>query len=260
MRSALLISGNPRFSVLFDQQLEFLKNSEIDWYISFWRRNIGEDIKISSNWYKLDSPHKVRDALEPILPKGHRIITVSFLNPAQFSIPREFEYFQQPPWQIWQQYCILKHCDQRRQTSGINYDLVIRSRSDIGLLQSIDLQAALNYLRSHPKKILTPSNLQHGDYYPSLANFCDQFAIGLPDAMIAYSRSIDLFDEMEADGVLFQPESLIQHSIYRQGFENTPDDNIRISSTLYNHPLDHGNWASLRSKNTNPVNNLWESF
>ena len=260
MRSALLISGNPRFSLLFDQQLEYLKNSDIDWYISFWKRNLGDDVKISPNWYEINTPEKVRDVINLILPKRHRLVSVSFLDPKKCHPPREFEYFQQPPWQLWQQYSILKHCDQRRQTSGIDYDLVIRSRSDIGLTESLNLQDLSKYLRENPKKILTPTNYQHGDYYPSLPNLCDQFAIGLPDAMAAYTRSVDLFDSMESEGIIFQPESLLQHSIYRQGFENTPVENIKILTTPYNYPLDHGHWSNLQPINNKKINDLWENF
>ena len=247
MRSALLISGNPRFSSSFDQQLSYLKNSEIDWYISFWKRNYGDDVKISPNWYEINTSEKVRAVLEPLLPAGHQLIDIDFLNPDDYLMPIDFNYFQQPPIQVWQQYSILKHCDQKRQSSGITYDLVIRSRSDISVENPLCLPNLLSYLKYYPKNILTPSNFRYGSC-PGIPDLCDQFAIGLPEAMTAYTRAIDLFQQLYLNGVPFQPETLLLHSMHQQGLINTPSLFLSLITTRYGQPLDHGRWGELTVK------------
>jgi hypothetical protein len=244
MRTALLISGNPRFSLNFDSQLFNLRDSNIDWYISFWKRNSGDDIKISPNWYEIDTTEKVKKVLEPLLPKGHRLIDVDFLDPLDYPMPFEFNYFQQPPIQVWQQYSILKHCDQKRQSSGISYDLVIRSRSDIGLETPLYLSECLSYLKYYTRNILTPINFRYG-CCPAVPDLCDQFAVGLADSMSAYTRSIDLFEQLYLSGVPFQPETLLLHSMKQQGLINVPSLFISLITTRYGHPLEHGHWANV---------------
>ena len=72
MKTALLLTGNARFSKYFDSQLENLQNSEIDIYIVFWRRNPGFDPKISPNWL-VQSSGEIRDKLKPHLPSWYKI-------------------------------------------------------------------------------------------------------------------------------------------------------------------------------------------
>jgi hypothetical protein len=62
-KTALLLTGNPRFSIDFDSQLQNLTKSAIDLYIVFWRRPFGWDPKISENWCDLKSATLVQNQI-----------------------------------------------------------------------------------------------------------------------------------------------------------------------------------------------------
>jgi hypothetical protein len=68
MKTALLLTGNPRFSADFDSQLQNLTKSAIDLYIVLWRRGLGCDPKISENWSNLKSAGQIKDKLRAHLP------------------------------------------------------------------------------------------------------------------------------------------------------------------------------------------------
>ena len=61
MRTALLLTGNPRFSADFDSQINNLKNSSVDWFITFWNRPDGFDPKISPNWCNLTEGKEIKE-------------------------------------------------------------------------------------------------------------------------------------------------------------------------------------------------------
>ena len=180
MRTALLISGNPRFTENFDSQLANLHNSEIDWYVTLWQRGEFQDNRTSRNWVDVETEQEALQLVQPHLPLGHSIKSIKLLDPYDYLVmPRDYETGYFPTIFIWHQYVSLKICDQMRRASGIDYDLVIRSRPDVGLDRSTDLKFIKNVLESNPNWIVTPYNKRHGRHQ----QLCDQFAIGLHDKM-----------------------------------------------------------------------------
>lgn len=239
MKTALLLSGNPRFSKDFDSQIENLQNSEVDWYVVFWRREFGWDPKLSANWCNLQNAWQVKEKLEPHLPKNHRIRFVEVLDPNSIeSAPRQYEAFNSTPTNVWQQYKCLQYCDRwRRQLDA--YDLVIRSRTDLGLSEPIDLKLAFEcLLNSNFNLIYTPRNQRYG-YHP---NFNDQFAIGLPHVMQHYCDAVDEFDELYSNGVRYNPEYLLQTSLSKKGI-HWPDTSFEVvRDPAHWVSINHGKW------------------
>lgn len=244
MKTALLLSGLPRFSVDFDSQLENLSNSEFDWYVVLWSKNIINDPKLSSNWTEVTTIDHAKSLIEPYIPSGHNIRHIELLNPEEFSVlPNDYEPMNSNPFNVWQQYNILKVCDQRRKESGIIYDLVIRSRPDVGLNRKLDLQQIHEDLKLRPNSIIIPDNFRFG-YTPG---FCDQFAIGLPYVMGTYCEAINYFDNLYQMGVYYNPECLLQTVINMHGIEYPPSG-FEISRGGHWTPIEHGRWAELTIK------------
>lgn len=247
MRTALLLSGNPRFSADFDSQINNLKNSDVDWFICFWRREDGFDPKISPNWLVKNS-YEVLSKLKPYLPANHKIKYVEILEPSTFSsLPRNYEPYNSTPLNVWQQYNILKYCNNWRKELG-SYDLVIRSRTDLGLSEEIDLRLAFECLTRDPNLIYTPNNQRYG-YIVNLGGyntgFCDQFAIGLPHVMNIYCDAIDMFDELYLEGIKYNPEYLLQTVLQRRGIFWPPTSFEIVRDPAHWVPIEHGKWASI---------------
>lgn len=241
MRTALLISGGARFCEDFDSQLAHLQNSEIDWYVTLWDQNIVADPKISPRWQNISTAIEVRDAITPFLPSHHALKHIELVDPNQYvRMPREYAPASSNPFNVWQQYNILKLCDQRRKESGIIYDLVIRSRPDVGLSKPLDLTLIHQILSSHPNWIVIPDNYRFG-YAPPGTGFCDQFAIGLPGSMGIYCEAINYFDNLYQQGILYNPECLVQTVIDRHKIEYPPTQ-FEIVRGGHWVPIEHGRW------------------
>jgi len=241
MKTALLLTGNPRFSADFDSQLQNLTKSAIDVYIVFWRREFGWDPKLSENWCDLKSAGQVRDKLQAHLPPWYKIKFIEVLDPSALGeIPKEYEPYNSTPANVWQQYKCLQYCDMWRRELD-SYDLVIRSRTDLGLSEPIDLELAYEYLSKSPNTIYIPNNQRYG-YVP---NFNDQFAIGLPHAMSIYTDAVDNFDRFYNEGIKYNPEHLVQTQLQRHAITWPPTTFEIVRDTGHWVPIEHGKWEKI---------------
>jgi hypothetical protein len=240
MKTALLWSGNPRFSVDLDSQLENLQNSEVDVFIVFWKREYGWDPKVSKNWSEY-APSEIKSKLSPFLPKNFNIKHIEILDPNSVIPPREYEPHYSTPKNVWQQYKCLQHCDHVRRRTD-NYALVVRSRTDIGLSEPIDLKLAYDCLKACSVPLIyTPKNQRYG-YYP---NFNDQFAIGLPKIMNLYCDAVDSFDRLYNQGTKYNPEYLVQTFLSEYGVQ-WPETSFEILRNPEHWvPINHGKWENL---------------
>lgn len=241
MKTALLLTGNPRFSIDFKSQLNNLQNSQIDWYVVFWRREFGFDPKISENWCNLKNAEEVRERLKPHLPKEHKIKFIEILNPLDFeNPPKDYVPHNSTPKNVWQQYKCLQYCDKWRRELDA-YDLVIRSRTDLGLSEPIDLKLAYNCLTKTPNVIYIPKNQRYG--YPP--NFNDQFAIGLPHVMSIYCDAVDEFDKLYTEGVKYNPEYLVQTVLSKNNIIWPPTSFEIVRDPAHWVPIEHGEWKNI---------------
>jgi len=226
MRTALLLSGNARFCAEFDMQLDNLLNSDIDWFLVLWNRRNGDgherDELMSPGW-NVNTAEEARAIIEPKLPSKHRIEYIELVDPSEFPpLTKQYKHIDCTVLNLFQQYWMLKRSDQRRLESGNVYDLIVRSRPDIGIEPSIDLQAAREFLLQNPNCVITPYNHRNCGYN-------DMFAIGLPDTMKAYCTSVDHIDHFNLNlNVRLHSEMMISAIIGSQGIQ-WPMTDIRIS-------------------------------
>lgn len=241
MKTALLLTGNPRFSADFDSQLNNLQNSDIEVFICFWRRPEGVDPKLSPNWCNLKDGGDVYKRLLPHLPSNYRITVCEVLEDSMFPpMHTEYEPYNSTPVNVWQQYKLLQYAFQSVKQLGY-FDLVVRSRTDLGLSEPIDLALAHKCLLQSPTCIYTPRNQRYG-YEP---NFNDQFAIGLPHIMDIYCNSIDRFDELYRRGIKYNPEYLLQTNLMDHGI-TWPDTSWEIvRDPAHWVPIEHGKWKNI---------------
>jgi hypothetical protein len=226
VKTALLLSGNARFCAEFDMQLSSLTNSEVDCFLVLWNRRYGdghERQELMSPGWTATTAEEARAIIEPKLPPGYRIAHIELVDPSEFPpLTKEYKNIDCTVSNLFQQYWILKRCDQRRQESGNQYDLVIRSRPDIGIEPVIDLEQARSILNQNPNIIITPYNHRNCGYN-------DMFAIGLPDTMKTYCTSVDHIDHFNLNlGVKLHSELMIGSILNSQGIQ-WPATNIRVS-------------------------------
>lgn len=248
MKTALLLSGNPRFSIDFDSQLQNLQGSDIDIFIVFWRRPLGVDPKLSPNWCNLKDGEEIVKKLVNHLPSQYTIKHAEVVTEDKFDpLPYNYESYNSTPLNVWQQYNILKYCDSYR-ASMAEYDLVIRSRTDLGLSEPIDLPLALHTLRQYPNCIFIPNNQRYGyeiDFNFFRSGFNDQFAIGLPHVMSLYTNAVDNFDALYKDGIKYNPEFLVQTHLYRNGISWPPTTWEILRDPAHYVPIQHGKWSDV---------------
>jgi hypothetical protein len=245
MKTALLLSGNPRFSRDFDSQLDNLQNCDIDIFIVLYQRPPGIDPKISANWCNLQSGDQIIEKLSPYLPSKYTIKHAEVVSESIFGqLPSEYQSHNSTPINVWQQYNILKYCDLKRKHFG-NYDLVIRSRTDLGLSEPIDLPLAYNTLLRHPKCIWIPNNQRYGypiDFGFFTTGFNDQFAIGLQSTMEIYTNAVDEFDNLYQTGTKYNPEYLVQTHLFKHGISWPPTSWEIVRDPAHYVPIEHGKW------------------
>lgn len=242
MRSALLLSGNPRFCKDFDLQLENLTDNYIDWYVCMWDRTHTDDTRINPNWHGKTS-QDLANWILPHLPPKHKLMAVELLDHNQAPKPtRTYKEFYANTTNLLQQFWILDRCNQHRNNSNIDYDLIIRTRPDITLDSRLNLEHIHNILEKNINCLVMPNNERRG-----VPPFCDQFAIAKSQTMNTYTQAYTTFDLLYDTGTPYNPEFLMAAACLKQGLV-WPTTNFEIGLRMHGyhtpghfHP-DFGTW------------------
>jgi hypothetical protein len=209
MKVAILISGRPRFTKEFDDLLDSLTSyDQLDWYFLLWNATHEQDVRIPPTW-----PNNVDDArkrIESKLPERSNIAHLSISEPPAFDNTKQYNL---TPWSvapnIWTMYYGIYAVNQIRKQNG-SYDLIIRTRPDIGITEKLDLTARHQQLISSPPSVLMPSNHRHG-MWGNAVN--DLFGIALPNVMDIYADAFNHIDEYNSRGVPFHGETVLAHHL-----------------------------------------------
>ena len=221
MKTALLLSGWPRFHAEFDEQLANLHGSEIEWIVVLWK-NFPADSEIMLNSVLTPSyvngVHNEDDArawLRARMPKSHSLVHFSYVDWNDFPMHLvRSEYSNQIegtyPEAIFRQFWMLNQVNTASKQYG-PYDLVIRSRGDVALYNGIQLDVLHPVLQAEPMRLLVPSTNRQG------LDWCDLFTIGTPQAMDIYADAYRHFNDFYDRNVTMHPENIVSHVIKAHG-------------------------------------------
>lgn len=220
MKTALLISGHARFCETFDVQLASLKNSDIDWFVTLWNTKGDERFPLGPSWQFIDND-KVRKLIEDRLPDNHRLVHVDVRDPESCPPnPHHVKGWYYDENSLWQQYTILRWCDQARQEyeqQHGKYDAVIRSRPDTLIMGEVDLAHWGEVLKQNPKHVILPFPDRSGS-----RGFNDRFGFCSSDGMTDYTNSMDMWPELHQRGVPWNPEELMGAAMVVKGYSWPP--------------------------------------
>ena len=213
MKVAIIIAGEPRFCKEFDLFIDGLKGyTHVDWYFYLWKNShahpsIGNEL-VSPNWNNFNDEW----ALEKIkgnLPSNHSIrkFVIADQNNFNFNLNVNLSRigWMCRPDGIWKQWRALKEADLMRRDQ--DYDLVIRTRNDMGVTPELDLKNIMSVLENNPKIVVMPKNNWFGG-----AN--DLFAVSSAKNMETYFNLVDYIEEYHMQhGCIYQSEALLAHHL-----------------------------------------------
>lgn len=202
MKTALLLSGEPRFCADFDVQLKNLANSEIHWYVALWKKDYTDapgdythptnlqsnyvDRFISPLWRNAHSLEETANIIRNRLPQGHFLSAVTLIDPDDFNkeVPQsELLGADSYPSRTLRQWYMVKKSWELLAENGGEYDLVLKSRPDLGLSPTVDLKSIYDSL-------IVKQNTLIGEWYKP-RNPNDMWAIGLQKDMQTYCNVLD---------------------------------------------------------------------
>jgi hypothetical protein len=240
MKIAIQISGLPRFTKDIEDFLINLHDTDqVDWFFYLW--NNPGDPYVPPNWPCNDIA-SIRKKISNNLPQGHNIVYLRVHELPKYEIDRPLNL---TPWSnpqgIWYMFNGIKQVNQTRVEHNESYDLVIRTRGDLGISTPVSCIQAKQFLDAHPSAILMPDNhrLGVGGYGAN-----DLFAIGLPNTITLYASAFDKLFEYNDQGTPYHPETLLAHHLVASQIA-TPPSGIQTRLRHYKQEdgtCDWGHW------------------
>lgn len=233
MKVAVLISGSPRFNSEFDTFINGLQGySQVDWFVQLWKDNPRPDklgyedlVLIADSWRHVDYSQAVKKITKN-LPEKHRLINLSIVDTATITYPvisgpqvhhSNFE-------SICKMHLGWKLVDQLRQDHNEEYDLVIRARPDLCLLDPLNLPQIRSTINQHPDIVMVSNGGQHG--YQYFIN--DLIAITGPENMSIYTDLVNHVKKYNDNQITFHPENLLACHLINNGLKILPSIRVEI--------------------------------
>jgi hypothetical protein len=215
MKVAILLPGQPRFTAGFNKFLSNLKGYDsADWFVCMSETTDSHhQIKLlADNWNNFNK-NWAYEKIESMLPENNCIRSFEISDDQQQVFPevknvKEVANVKYPFRMFYNIYKVDQARQRYEQLHNFTYDLVIRTRTDIGLGTELDLRN----LTINENHIMMPSNEWHGD---PRAN--DQFAIGKSSSMSVYASLYTRIKDYNDEGMTFHPESMVGHNLNKQG-------------------------------------------
>ena len=134
MRIAVLISGSPRFCAGLDTFINGLTGFETaDWYVDLWSNNPPPDklgyeshVLVAPSWRYITQEWAV-NKIKSNLPPNHQLVALSLYDNELIEYPTVTgpQIYHNSFPSIWKMHLGWKRVDFLRQSSGIQYDLVM---------------------------------------------------------------------------------------------------------------------------------------
>jgi hypothetical protein len=242
MKIAILLPGQPRFTGDFDT---FLKNlsgyTQADWFVYMTNEHVDRQafvdrkgINLLESWINFDKQWAI-DKLQSNLPANNyvRSFEISDCYTKQWpSVTNLFEVEQDWIHNVFMMHYNLNQCNQLRLNSGIDYDMVIRIRTDVGITEPLDITE----FSSSKNTVFISDNERHG-LHPYRCN--DLMSIGDPDSMNAYCDLVNWLKIHNNNGVPFHPETMMGFHLANNHIE-IKNGNFLV--TLRKIPIDTTRW------------------
>jgi hypothetical protein len=227
MRVAVILQGEPRFCREFDLFVQNLQGADrVDYFAYLWQQSPNTShlvgghghIVTAPNWQNVDLHWAVKK-FQDNLPVGHQLAKITLANQdgLNFYQPTEnyaVETIIPNAWKMWySQYHSNQLRLQYQQEFNVQYDLVIRTRPDVALMQPLDLRAIKTAIDQQPNLVVQPANKCCG--YG--VHISDLFGISSSDNMNIY---FDIFNQVinhHKRGVKFHPETMLAHHLTFNG-------------------------------------------
>ena len=117
------------------------------------------------------------------------------------------------PTGIFMMFGGIKNCDLLRQTyekeNSFIYDIVIRTRGDIGIKGNFDLPTYYKKISENPNLVLMPQNFTYKRYWGDQGMINDQWFATNSNMMSKISTLVDHINEYTVSGSRFHPETLL---------------------------------------------------
>ena len=233
MKAAVLLQGDPRFCVEFDRFLEnFQECDQVDWFMYLWENNTstanlaaGDGHRVVADSWQHVNRDRALQRFAEYLPSHHRVVNLALGD--QNSVVHEplTENFAQETRQanVWKMWYSLHNANRLRteyeRENNFVYDLVVRTRPDVALMNPIRAPHLKDQLDKDPNLVIIPNNKRCG-YNGTW--MCDLFAISSSKNMTVYC---DLYNQALAHhqaGVIFHPETMLGQHLQRNNLRYEP--------------------------------------
>lgn len=221
MRIAILLPGQPRFTRDFNTFVSNLTGyDQADWFVYITNNNVANFkwcVSMSPSWTTFD-PAWAFEQITSWLPANNIIqsfeISDDFQQPV---IPVKNLFEVDKPDNVQKMFYNIYKADCLRQKfeelNNFSYDLVIRTRPDLGLTSQVNLKD----LNIQDNQIIMPNSDWHG-----MPKCNDQFAIGNSRNMKIYSTLFTRMKEINDSGFHYHPESMVGYNLTQNGISYLP--------------------------------------
>jgi len=221
MKIAILLPGQPRFTQDF---ITFVSNltgyDQADWFVYITNNNVSNFkwcVTMNPPWTVFD-PAWALEKIKSWLPNNNTIRSFEISDDFQLPIIPVVNLFEvDKPDNVQKMFYNIYKADCLRQQfekeNNFKYDLVIRTRADLGITSELNLQQ----LNIDGNQIIMPASDWHGN---PRAN--DQFAIGNSHSMKIYSTLFTRIKEINDSGFRFHPESMVGHNLRQNDVSYLP--------------------------------------
>jgi hypothetical protein len=255
MKVAVLISGSPRFSRDLDTFINGLTGAtQVDWFCHVWKFNSPPDklgpeysnYQLVANGWRTVEYDWAYKKLTNNLTGIHQLKALDVFNNnfieyptiiGQQAHPQNFE-------SIVKMHLGWKRASMALETSGEDYDLVIRARPDLFLPEPLNLLELHSIINNRPDNVITSNGGQHG-YHGYNSN--DIIAISSAQNIHTYADLINHSATYNQQGVIFHPETLLAYHLRTNGLVIAPIVRAEIRATLQEingvFSPDFGQWA-----------------
>jgi hypothetical protein len=232
---------------------------QVDWFFYVWRTSpptstfaLNEYELVSKNWQNIDREWALNKFKEN-LPPNHTVASLELADQDMIDIPTITEniiFGVNLPnvWKMWySQYMANELRLAYEKEHRISYDVVIRTRPDVALLDVVDVRIVVGHLKANPNLVMIPKNRLVGETMDRV--ICDLMGIANSESMNTYTNLVKHALDYHKLGEEFHPENLLACHLNHQ----------RLMTTIANFSIEMrwlGDWQHIHTGEIVPVRKI----